>query len=63
MQNLLDSNAKLARSIGDDDVKHLLWLRQEIGDDLLDAMVVSTGEHAYRRKDDIAIVPAALLGV
>ena len=62
-QRVVAVEVKLARSIGDDDVKHLLWLRREIGDDLLDAMVVSTGQHAYRRNDGIAIVPAALLGV
>lgn len=53
---------KLARSINDDDVKHLLWLRSAIGDDLLDAMVITAGPHAYRRDDGIAVVPAALLG-
>ncbi len=53
---------KLARAIGDQDVRHLLWLREQIGEDLLDAVVINTGPHAYRRKDGIAVVPAALLG-
>lgn len=53
---------KLARTIDDDDVKHLNWLRGQIGGDLLDAIVISTGPHAYRRRDGIAVVPAALLG-
>jgi predicted AAA+ superfamily ATPase len=53
---------KLAASVDDDDVKHLRWLRHELGDDLLDAVVVSTGPYAYRRPDGIAVVPAALLG-
>jgi predicted AAA+ superfamily ATPase len=53
---------KLARTIGDDDVRHLRWLRDQIGDDLLDAAVVTTGPEAYRRSDGIAVVPAALLG-
>jgi hypothetical protein len=35
--------------------------RDQLGDDLLDAMVVTTGETAYRRPDGIAVVPAALL--
>jgi predicted AAA+ superfamily ATPase len=43
-------------------VKHLRWLRQRIGDDLLDAVVITTGPGAYRREDGIAVVPAALLG-
>jgi predicted AAA+ superfamily ATPase len=53
---------KLAQTIGDEDVKHLLWLRDRIGADLLDAIVVSTGPYAYRRPDGIGVVPAALLG-
>lgn len=53
---------KLASAVVDDDVRHLRWLRREIGDDLLDAVVVTTGPEAYRRKDGIAVVPAALLG-
>jgi uncharacterized protein len=53
---------KLSASVGDDDVKHLRWLRTEIGDDLLDAVIVTTGPFAYRRADGIAVVPAALLG-
>lgn len=53
---------KLARTIKDEDVKHLHWLRQEIEEDLIDAVVINTGPRAYRRKDGIAVVPAALLG-
>jgi len=53
---------KLARDVGDDDVRHLRWLRERAGDDLLDAVVVTTGTEAYRRKDEVAVVPAALLG-
>jgi predicted AAA+ superfamily ATPase len=41
---------------------HLRWLAREIGDGLLDAMIVTTGPEAYRRSDGIAVVPAALLG-
>lgn len=53
---------KLAQTPSDDDVRHLLWLRKEIGAELLDAVVVNTGRDAYRRQDGIAVVPAALLG-
>ena len=53
---------KLSSAVSDDDVQQLLWLREKIGDDLLDAVVVSTGPQAYRRKDGVAVVPAALLG-
>lgn len=53
---------KLAHDITDSDVAHLTWLRERIGDDLLDAIVISTGKEAYRRRDGIGVVPAALLG-
>jgi len=53
---------KLSRAVDADDVKHLLWLKDTIGEDLIDAVVVTTGTMAYRRKDGIAVVPAALLG-
>jgi uncharacterized protein len=44
------------------DVAHLRWLREQMGPDLLDAVVVTTGSDAYRRADGIAVVPAGLLG-
>lgn len=53
---------KLGPVPDDRDVRHLLWLQKELGDDLVDAVVVTTGETAYRRPDGIAVVPAALLG-
>ena len=53
---------KLSQVVNDDDVKHLRWLQKTIGDDLLDAVVVTTGRYAYRREDGIAVVPACLLG-
>ena len=53
---------KLAQSVDDEDVRHLRWLAEKIGDDLLDAVVITTGKEAYRRSDGIAVVPAAALG-
>jgi hypothetical protein len=53
---------KLRRDVSGADVRHLLWLREKMGDDLLDAVVVTTGPAAYRRRDGVAVVPAALLG-
>lgn len=45
-----------------DDTAHLRWLAQRLGSDLADAVIVTTGRHAYRDKNGIAVVPAALLG-
>src|SRR5450756_267391 len=58
---VLALEVKLAANVGDPDVTHLHWLRREIGDDLIDAAVIYTGRHAYRRADGIAVIPAALL--
>ncbi|HSF26092.1 MAG TPA: DUF4143 domain-containing protein [Actinomycetes bacterium] len=53
---------KLAGTVDDASVAHLHWLRTQVGEDLIDAAVITTGRHAYRRPDGIAVVPAALLG-
>ena len=53
---------KLGQVVDDRDVRHLVWLRHELGDDLADAAVITTGRAAYRRADGIAVIPAALLG-
>lgn len=62
-RRVLAVEVKLSRTVNDNDVKQLLWLKKQIGDDLLDAIVIHTGPEAYRRKDGIGVVPAALLGV
>lgn len=61
-RKVLAIEVKLSADIGDDDVKHLEWLKDQIGSDLLDAIVVSTGPQAYRRRDGFGVVPASLLG-
>lgn len=53
---------KLSTTPDADAGRHLRWLSEQIGDELLDAVVVTTGPEAYRRPDGIAVVPAALLG-
>lgn len=53
---------KLSATVEPTDTRHLTWLRDRIGDQLLDAVIVTTGTEAYRREDGIAVVPAALLG-
>lgn len=59
---VLALEVKLAQTVSDDDVKHLLWLREQLGNGLSDAVVLTTGPHAYRRADGIAVVPLGLLG-
>lgn len=52
---------KLSATVNDHDTRHLRWLRDRTGDDLLDAAVITTGHEAYRRRDGIGVIPAALL--
>jgi uncharacterized protein len=59
---VLAIEAKLADRVTDADVKHLHWLRTRIRTDMIDALILYTGEHAYRRPDGVAVIPLALLG-
>lgn len=44
------------------DVRHLLWLKEQLGAALTDMVLVTTGRDAYRRADGVPVVPLALLG-
>jgi predicted AAA+ superfamily ATPase len=59
---ILGIEVTFADRVGDADARHLRWLRDRVGDQLIDALVIYAGEYAYRRRDDIAVVPLALLG-
>ncbi len=61
-QSVLAIEVKLAATVQDADAKHLHWLREQIGDRVIDSIIVNTGRFAYRRDDGIAVVPLALLG-
>ncbi|MDR1853221.1 MAG: DUF4143 domain-containing protein [Propionibacteriaceae bacterium] len=53
---------KLSTSVRPKDVKSLNWLEEQMGDRMLDKVIVNTGSMAYRRPDGVAVVPLALLG-
>lgn len=59
---LLVIEVKLSQVVSDRDVRHLRWLRDALGENLTDALIITTGPAAYRRPDGIAVIPAALLG-
>jgi hypothetical protein len=61
-QKIIAIEIKLGQTPDERDVRHLLWLRNQLGDELADMIVITTGQAAYRRADGIAVVPAALLG-
>lgn len=54
---------KLSASVKDSDVAQLRWFREHMPDDVADTVVLYTGQHAYRRKDGIAVIPLNLLGL
>lgn len=58
---LLAIEVKLASTIQDRDLKPLRWFASQVGDELIDSVVLYTGRHAYR-KDGVAIIPFSMLG-
>lgn len=52
---------KLASTVSDHDTKHLHWVAERLGGRLLDAIVINTRPHAYRRRDGIGVIPLGLL--
>jgi uncharacterized protein len=59
---VLAIEVKLTRDPDERDMRHLKWLSSQIGKELIDAIVITTGQDAYRRRDGIAVIPAGLLG-
>lgn len=53
---------KLSDTVQTADVKHLNWLHTQLGERLIDRLVITTGTYAYRRSDGVAVIPLALLG-
>jgi predicted AAA+ superfamily ATPase len=53
---------KAAPTVDDTDARHLVWLKKTMGRRLTDAVILTTGQIAYRRADGIAVVPMALFG-
>lgn len=59
---ILGIEVKLSATVEPSDVRHLLWLKEQLKDDVVDLVVLTTGKYAYRREDGVAVVPLALLG-
>lgn len=43
-------------------MRQLLWLREQLPQDVVDLVILTTGHTAYRRPDGVAVVPLSLLG-
>ena len=61
-RKVLAVEVKLSAEVKDKDVKHLVWLGEELGDNLVAGVVVNTGPRAYRRRDGVLVVPGVLMG-
>jgi uncharacterized protein len=61
-EGLVAFEVKLGASVDGRDVRHLVWLRDRLGADVLDTVLITTGPTAFRRADGVAVVPLALLG-
>ena len=59
---VLAVEVKFTTSPGGEDYWHLRWMKEKLGGGLIDAVMITAGGRAYRRKDGIAVIPAALLG-
>jgi predicted AAA+ superfamily ATPase len=59
---VLAIEVKLAGAATANDTKHLSWLAREIGNRLIDRVVITTGRFAHRLPDGTAVIPLGLLG-
>lgn len=59
---ILAIEVKLGQTVTDSDLTHLKWLRSQLGENLIDCVVLYSGQFAYR-KDGVAFVPLSLLGL
>jgi uncharacterized protein len=62
-ESIVAIEVKMATAVSDGDVRNLLWLRDRLGQPLVDTLVLTTGGQAFRRRDGVGVVPLALLGV
>lgn len=60
---VLAMEVKLAPFVEDADVRHLLWLREQMPDRVVNLVAVTTGADAYVRPDGVSVIPLALLGL
>ena len=58
---ILAVEVKYGSLIADRDCRHLKWLKDHIGDELIDSAIIYPGKYAYR-KDGIAVIPFGMLG-
>lgn len=62
-RKIIGIEVKLSPTVKDDDVKHLLWLKENAKAEVIDLIIITTGDTAFRRADGVAVIPLALLGL
>jgi predicted AAA+ superfamily ATPase len=62
-RRVLAIETKISAAVRPADVAHLNWLENELSEIVVDKVILNTGDRAYRRKDGVAVVPLALLGL
>jgi len=53
---------KMGASVDNEDVRHLNWFEEKLGDRVKEKIILTTGDRAYRRQDGVLVIPAALFG-
>ena len=61
-RNILAIEVKTSADLRHDDLKHLLWLRKQLGEQVSLA-VITAGNYGYTREDGIHVVPLASIGI
>jgi len=59
---VLGLEVKLSGDVSDRDVRHLVWLRDQLGEDFPGGAVLTSGTHAYCCPGGIAVIFVRLLG-
>ncbi|MFW0120081.1 ATP-binding protein [Rothia sp. P5764] len=59
---LVAIEVKLKAVPTDRDVRHLLWLKEQLPQRVASLVVITAGDVAYRRPDGVYVIPLALLG-
>jgi len=60
-RKLVAIETKIGATVNDDDVRHLNWFEEKVGARVKEKIILTTGDKAYRRKDRVLVIPAALL--
>lgn len=61
-KQIIGIEVKVSPVVRDDDVRHLLWLQEIMGEKFAGGIVVHAGRALYQRPDGIWVVPLACLG-